>query len=82
MVDCALLAEPRAVLHLRDALLVGARRELKSRAGTDTVQDVAARWGFWHMGAFASDYRRQFGERPSDTGRIPSSTYTLSLPGH
>jgi AraC family ethanolamine operon transcriptional activator len=33
------------------------------------VQEVAARWGFSHMGQFSSDYRLQFGERPSDTLR-------------
>jgi len=31
------------------------------------IQDVAWRAGFWHMGRFSVDYRRLFGERPSDT---------------
>ena len=31
------------------------------------VADIANRWGFWHMGQFASDYRRLFGELPSET---------------
>jgi AraC family ethanolamine operon transcriptional activator len=31
------------------------------------IADVANRWGFWHMGQFAADYRRQFGELPSET---------------
>ncbi len=31
------------------------------------VSDVANAWGFWHMGQFASDYRRMFRELPSDT---------------
>jgi len=31
------------------------------------VQAVAAAWGFWDLSQFASDYRHQFGERPSDT---------------
>lgn len=53
--------------YLRAVRLNGARRELKTSA--DAVHDVAARWGFWHMGAFSSDYRRQFGERPSETAR-------------
>jgi len=30
---------------------------------------VANAWGFWHMGQFARDYRRLFGELPSDTLR-------------
>ena len=31
------------------------------------VADIANRWGFWHMGQFASDYRHLFGELPSET---------------
>ncbi|MFM2058985.1 MAG: hypothetical protein RLY71_3370 [Pseudomonadota bacterium] len=53
--------------YLRAVRLNGARRELKS--STDTVHDIAARWGFWHMGAFSTDYRRQFGELPSVTAQ-------------
>ena len=53
--------------YLRAARLNGARRDL--RAGRGPVQDVAARWGFWHSGQFAVDYRRQFGESPSVTLR-------------
>ena len=32
-----------------------------------TVQEIAQRWGFWHTGEFAADYRRLFGELPSQT---------------
>ena len=35
-----------------------------------SVQDTAARWGFWHGGQFADDYRRQFDELPSQTLRL------------
>ncbi len=31
------------------------------------VSDVANVWGFWHMGQFAADYKKLFGELPSDT---------------
>jgi len=31
------------------------------------VCDVANRWGFWHMGQFANDYKKLFGELPSET---------------
>ncbi len=31
------------------------------------IKDVANQLGFWHMGQFAADYRKQFGELPSDT---------------
>lgn len=53
--------------YMRAARLNGVRRELRSGGGA--VQDVAARWGFWHMGEFAAAYRRQFGELPSHTLR-------------
>lgn len=53
--------------YLRAVRLNGVRREL--RAGCGAVQDVAARWGFWHLGQFSRDYKRQFGELPSHTLR-------------
>jgi len=46
--------------------LNGVKRELRRGQG-ESVQDVAARWGFWHHGEFAAAYRRQFGELPSQT---------------
>jgi len=39
---------------------------LKSGSG-GSVADTANEWGFWHMGQFAKDYRRMFGELPSET---------------
>ena len=33
------------------------------------IRDVAAEYGFWHMGQFASDYKRHFGELPSESVR-------------
>jgi len=31
------------------------------------ISDIASNHGFWHMGQFATDYRRHFGELPSET---------------
>jgi AraC family transcriptional regulator, ethanolamine operon transcriptional activator len=56
--------------YLRVIRLNGARRDLceASRDGAaPSVQDVAAAWGFWHLSQFATDYRKLFGIRPSDT---------------
>lgn len=53
--------------YLRAVRLNGARRALKAAGCGDTVQDIAARWGFWHLSHFACDYRRMFGELPSET---------------
>ena len=56
--------------YLRALRLNGARRALRAaQPGGDGVHDIAARWGFWHLSRFASDYRRMFGELPSQTLR-------------
>jgi AraC-like DNA-binding protein len=31
------------------------------------VSEIALRWGFGHFGRFAAEYRRRFGESPSQT---------------
>lgn len=45
------------------------RRDLSGLRPAEEIRisDVANAWGFWHMGQFAADYRRMFGELPSDT---------------
>jgi AraC family transcriptional regulator, ethanolamine operon transcriptional activator len=53
--------------YLRALRLNGVRRGLKNASGSATVQDVAARWGFWHLGQFSLDYKKQFLELPSET---------------
>ncbi|MFM0604848.1 helix-turn-helix domain-containing protein [Paraburkholderia sediminicola] len=54
--------------YLRTIRLNGARRDLCNASHeTRSVQDVAAAWGFWHLSQFATDYRKLFGMRPSDT---------------
>jgi AraC family ethanolamine operon transcriptional activator len=42
------------------------RRTLRSGAAT-SVTEAAMRFGFFHLGRFSSQYRRLFGELPSDT---------------
>jgi len=42
-----------------------------SRQGQSSVSTVAVRWGFTHLGRFATEYRRLFGEVPSATLRSP-----------
>lgn len=56
--------------YLRLARLHGVRRELKNTPrSSDSIQDVAARWGFWHLGHFTTHYRQLFDCRPSETPR-------------
>jgi AraC-like DNA-binding protein/tetratricopeptide (TPR) repeat protein len=56
---------PQAVL--RDLGFEQARRELLRGGPDDKVMDVALRCGFAHQGRFSVDYRRRFGETPSQT---------------
>lgn len=56
--------------YLRIIRLNAVRRELRQKpAANRLVGDIAARWGFWHLGRFASDYKAMFGELPSETLR-------------
>ena len=46
------------------------RRKLMSEVGSrQQIADIANSNGFWHMGQFAADYRKLFGELPSQTRR-------------
>ena len=54
--------------HLKRIRLQRVREALQSSGSGDaTVTEVALRWGFRHLGRFASDYKRWFGESPSET---------------
>ena len=56
--------------YLRSERLQRVRNELlQATSATTTVADVAARWGFLHLGHFATYYKKKFGELPSDTLR-------------
>jgi len=45
------------------------RRAILNVAPEVSILEIASGRGFWHMGQFATDYRRQFGELPSETVR-------------
>jgi AraC family ethanolamine operon transcriptional activator len=54
--------------YLRILRLNGVRRTI--RAGPPeaaAIRDIAHRHGFWHLGHFAADYKRLFGETPDET---------------
>ncbi len=53
--------------YLQAVRLNCVRRDLLEAELELRVADVANRWGFWHMGQFAADYKRLFGELPSET---------------
>jgi len=57
----------RRLKHLR---LEAVRAALEAAdPARDSVSEIAARFGFFQFGRFAGDYRRAFGEKPSDTLR-------------
>ncbi|MTV36025.1 helix-turn-helix domain-containing protein [Duganella radicis] len=53
--------------YLKVVRLNGLQRDLLSSGGTRTIGDMAARWGFWHLSQLSLDYKRLFGELPSET---------------
>lgn len=61
---------------MKRARLVQARTELlKAAPCAPSILDVAVHWGFCDAGHFAVEYRRLFGERPSQTVRVKRSAF-------
>ncbi len=52
---------------VRNARLDQARSALQRADSEESVTQIAADWGFSHMGRFSSQYRERFGETPSET---------------
>ncbi|MFA7279461.1 MAG: AraC family transcriptional regulator [Sterolibacterium sp.] len=56
--------------YLKAVRLRRVNQELRSTNQTsEKVTNVAMRWGFTHLGFFARDYKKMFGELPSETLR-------------
>ncbi len=54
--------------YLRAVRLNAVRRDIKRNVDpAASVNDIAARWGFWNQGRFGAIYRQQFDELPSET---------------
>lgn len=53
--------------YLKHYRLTAVRSALLSGGAAASVSSVALEWGFGHLGRFASDYRKAFGESPSGT---------------
>jgi len=56
--------------YLRQIRLEAVQAELSSPFNLLSVNDVALKWGFAHMGHFAARYRAAYGEPPSETARL------------
>ncbi|ABC94325.1 probable transcriptional regulator protein, AraC family (plasmid) [Rhizobium etli CFN 42] len=55
------------IAYLHEIRMVAARRDLVEPGAKPAVADVALRWGFTHLGRFAAEYKKRFGELPSQT---------------
>ena len=54
--------------YLKEVRLRRVHDELQqAQPSSGTVTAVAFRWGFSHLGHFTTDYKRRFGETPSET---------------
>ncbi|WP_082336722.1 AraC family transcriptional regulator [Rhizobium ecuadorense] len=53
--------------YLREIRMVAARHDLLAGDKAPTVSDVAVKWGFAHLGRFSVEYKKRFGESPSQT---------------
>ena len=58
-------ASPKSFINEQRLILT--RRTLRRELGERAIADIANQFGFWHMGQFARDYYRRFGELPSQT---------------
>lgn len=58
--------------YLKDLRMEKVREELLHAGQLRSVTVIATRWGFFELGRFAAEYKRRFGELPSDTlRRVP-----------
>ncbi len=63
---------PKAYMKARR--LAAVQSELIKQGSGATIHKIANQWGFRHMSSFAADYKKQFGELPSETlGRLASA---------
>jgi len=54
--------------YLKNLKLNGAHQELKrENPATSSVSDIAAHWGFFNLGSFSRNYKKQYGLSPSET---------------
>jgi len=56
-------------LFIKQTKLKSLREELTGSKAVRNVTEVALDYGFTHLGRFSSDYRKMFGELPSETLR-------------
>ena len=57
------------MLALKTRRLEAVHEDLLDASAGESVTDIVFRWGFTHLGNFSRDYRKRYGELPSDTLR-------------
>ena len=55
--------------YARDCRFAQVREALLQAGPEDCVTTIAVRWGFCHLGRFSVEYRKRYGETPSQTLR-------------
>ena len=55
--------------YARDCRFTQVREALLRAGPQDCVTTIAVQWGFCHLGRFSVEYRKRYGERPSETLR-------------
>ncbi|PDT02505.1 AraC family transcriptional regulator [Rhizobium chutanense] len=53
--------------YLHELRMQALHRDLLECDGKQSVAEIALRWGFIHLGRLAAEYRKRFGELPSQT---------------
>ncbi|MDX5629293.1 MULTISPECIES: helix-turn-helix domain-containing protein [unclassified Brenneria] len=54
-------------VFLKNMRLNGVKRMLVMGNEASNISEIASKWGFWHLSQFTVDYKRLFGELPSQT---------------
>jgi AraC family ethanolamine operon transcriptional activator len=55
------------VKYIKNLKIMRVYKNLNDPINKESVQEIAMANGFWHLGQFASDYRKYIGELPSST---------------
>jgi len=53
------------IAYLHELRMLAAHRDLRESGTRQAVADIALRWGFTHLGRFSAEYRKRFGQLPS-----------------
>lgn len=58
---------PPSAYHKKTRMNAARQALLDADPDATTVTNIATQYGFWHLGRFSVDYKRMFGELPSQT---------------